>query len=288
MKLGEECRSCLFNSQSKKISDYQDDERIEFINRIKSLCQSEPEDSASPLLMRKINRVHQELFGKSIDYLKEKEEFNKLCLSYENDIYDIIMNSPDKLEKAIQFAIVGNLIDFTKLTSIDIDLITYFKLQADNQKLNKDVLNDLKRDLSKAHNITYLLDNCGEIVFDKLLIKIVKELYPNVQVTAVVRGQEIVNDVTYFDSAMVGLDKICRVIDNGNDVPGTFLKEISKECKECLDSSDVVISKGLGNYETLHQECNYNIYYMFLCKCEFFAEMFNVKIWDSVLTKEKK
>ena len=54
-----------------------------------------------------------------------------------------------------------------------------------------------------------------------------------------------------------------------------------------IDNSDVIISKGLGNFETLHKECALNIYYLFLCKCDFFADMFNVKVWDSVLTKEK-
>ena len=112
-------------------------------------------------------------------------------------------------------------------------------------------------------------------------------MYSNIFITAVVRGSEIVNDVTYFDSYMVGLDKECQVIDNGNDVPGTFLKEISNTCKQALDNSDVIISKGLGNFETLHKECALNIYYLFLCKCDFFADMFNVKVWDSVLTKEK-
>lgn len=287
MKLGEECRSCLFNSQSKKVETIYGDKKEEFIKRIKTICANEPKTSASPLLMHKINKAHQEIFGKSIDYKEEKTKFNNLCLSYEDDIYNIINNSNDRLLKAIQFAIVGNLIDFTKLSSIDIDLLTYFKNNADKQKLNFVVLNDLKQDLSKCKRLTYLLDNCGEIVFDKLLIKVIKELYPNIMVTAVVRGEEIVNDVTYYDAKMTGLDLICKIIDNGNDVPGTYLKEISDECLDALDDSDVIISKGLGNFETLHEECDYNIYYLFLCKCKFFSDMFNVDVWDSVLTKEK-
>ena len=175
MNLGEECRGCLFNSQSKKIEKYNDDRKHIFIKRLKGLCDSEPVNSASPLLTRKINNLHKEIFGKSIDYKKEKEEFNKLCLSYEQDIYNIIMSSDDKLEKAIQFAIVGNLIDFTKLTSIDIDLLSYFKLQANKQILDINNLNDLKEDLSKCHNLTYLLDNCGEIYAFYIINKYLKK-----------------------------------------------------------------------------------------------------------------
>ena len=77
-----------------------------------------------------------------------------------------------------------------------------------------------------------------------------------------------------------------KVIDNGTDIPGTYLKEISSSCLQQINSSQVIISKGLGNFETLHG-CNKNIYYMFLCKCDYFANKFNLNKWESVLTNEK-
>lgn len=289
MELGNECRSCLLKSQTKKVSSYKDDiNKQQFIERITKLCNEISSSSTSPLLMREINLIHKEIFGSSLNYKNEKIKYNNLCLNYCDDINKIISNSSDKLEKAIQFAITGNLIDFAKLTSIDIDLLEYFKNIANNQILDNDILTSLKIDLAKANNIVYLLDNCGEIVFDKILIENIKKLYPNVRITAVVRGEEIINDVTYFDSQMIGLDNVCDVIDNGTDIPGTYLKEVSTNCLEKLQQADVIISKGLGNFETLHKECDFNIYYMFLCKCDYFADMFNVKRMTSILTKERK
>ena len=81
----------------------------------------------------------------------------------------------------------GNYIDFgveTKVTkqklselieaAADIDLgSTYTKL---------------KDDLERAQKLVYLLDNCGEIVFDMMCIAEIKALYPKLDITAVVRG----------------------------------------------------------------------------------------------------
>ena len=44
---------------------------------------------------------------------------------------------------------------------------------------------------------------------------------------------------------------------------------ISSEAREALESADLIIAKGQGNYETLH-DCGLNIYYLFLCKCKWF------------------
>lgn len=288
MELGEECRSCLLKSQTNKVRDYIDKEKRDlFINRISELCKTFPNDKASPLLMREINNVHKEIFNESLNYHQEKIKYNQLCLDFEDKIRNTILNSDDPLKKAIQFARVGNLIDFAKLSSIDIDLFEYFINKAEEQDVDLKTLSKLKMDLENANVVVYLLDNCGEIVFDKLLIEQIKKLYPNIkEIHAIVRKEEIINDVTYFDARMVGLDKVCIIDDNGTDIPGTYLKEVSKHCLDLLNQSDVIISKGLGNFETLNG-CKLNIYYMFLCKCDYFADKFNLKKWESVLVNEK-
>ena len=286
MRLGEECRVCLFSSQTKRVQTYSNKTKVnEFINKIDNLCKNFPSTGASPLLMRAINEVHKEVFSYPLDYSKEKIIYNSLCLSYEDKIQNLINSSLDPLKKAIQFARVGNLIDFAKLTIIEVDLLEYFIKQAEVQDVDEKVLTNLKKELQTKKEVVYLLDNCGEIVFDKILIKVIKNLYPHINIISVVRGKEIINDVTYIDSQMAGLDQICKVIDNGTDIPGTSLDDISKECLETIKKADIIISKGLGNFETLHG-CKLNIYYMFLCKCMYFANKFNLKQWESVLTNE--
>lgn len=287
MQLGEECRDCLYRSQSARVLNEPDSEKKErFLREIRQLTKTYPSESASPLLMRAIDRKHREIFGHSLDYSEEKVHFNRLFLDMEEKIEDEIFHAKEPLKRAIQYARVGNLIDFAKLTAVDENQVNRLIDIADRQNVEEDVYLRLLNDLKEARRLVYLLDNCGEIVFDKILIQTIRRYYPDIFITAVVRGKEIINDVTKKDSVQVGLDRIVEVIDNGTDIPGTYLKEIGKECREKMEKADLILSKGLGNFETL-SGCGMNIYYMFLCKCRYFADKFHLKQWESVLTNER-
>ena len=95
---------------------------------------------------------------------------------------------------------------------------------------------------------------------DKILIEEIQKKYPNLELTVMVRGAEVINDATMEDAVQVGLTERVKVISNGTDIAGTWLEEISPEAKVVWETADVVISKGQGNFETLHQ-CGKNIYY---------------------------
>ena len=75
------------------------------------------------------------------------------------------------------------------------------------------------------------------------------------------------------DAEFCGLTDVVPVLGNGNDVGGTWLHGISTHARELLYNADVIIAKGQGNYETLHG-CGLNIYYLFLCKCDWFQQLF--------------
>jgi uncharacterized protein with ATP-grasp and redox domains len=68
-------------------------------------------------------------------------------------------------------------------------------------------------------------------------------------------------------------------------VAGTCLNRISIEAKNLIDTAEIIISKGQGNFETLHH-CGKNIYYLFLCKCKMFAERFDVKQFSGIIIND--
>ena len=76
-----------------------------------------------------------------------------------------------------------------------------------------------------------------------------------------------------------------RVEDSGAAIPGTYLKEISKSALSLFEKSDVIISKGLGNLETLYGE-GYDIFYIFMCKCLHIAERFGMAQWQTAFVHE--
>jgi uncharacterized protein with ATP-grasp and redox domains len=119
--------------------------------------------------------------------------------------------------------------------------------------------------------VLYFTDNCGEIVFDKLLIEIVKKQHP-LHVTLVTRALPILNDATIEDARALSLGKIASVIDNGIQEPlaGTLLSKVSAELKKLVNESDLIIAKGVGNYDSLteEKELQGKITFMFHGKCD--------------------
>lgn len=144
-----------------------------------------------------------------------------------------------------------------------------------------------KKDLEQAKHLVYLTDNCGEIVLDKLFIQCLKETYPDLKITVIVRGKDVINDATLVDAAEVGMTNIVTCISNGNGAPGTVLKLLSEEARKLLADADLVISKGQGNFESLYGE-GINPYFIFLCKCELFVRRFKLQQYESVFIKEER
>ena len=84
--------------------------------------------------------------------------------------------------------------------------------------------------------------------------------------TVAVRHAPIINDATLEDAFACGLDRICPVITNGADIPGTSLPGCSEEFRRHFRSADCIISKGMGNFECL-SEVRAPLFFLFIVKC---------------------
>ena len=236
--------------------------------------------------MRDIDGIHRDIFGCGIDYSREKSLFNRLLLNLESEIFDRAVASADPVEEALKFSMAANYIDFARLGDLNEQSVDYVLTVAERAEVDKSVLQSFKSRLKTAKSLWFLHDNCGEIVMDKIFLRVIKREYPDIVPVSVVRGSPIINDVTLTDAEEVGLGKVANVVENGAGVPGTYLEEISEQTKKLLSESDVIISKGLGNLETLYGE-GYNIFYAFNCKCAHIAERFNLKMWAAAFIEEK-
>lgn len=59
-------------------------------------------------------------------------------------------------------------------------------------------------------------------MLDKLVIRILKEQYPQLKITAIVRGAQVINDATVEDAVFTGLTGEAEVIGNGDNAAGTI------------------------------------------------------------------
>ena len=208
-------------------------------------------------------------------------------MEYMPRLREEIRCAKDPLKRAIQYAACGNYIDFSVPQGVSEEKLEEVLTSSGDMAVEEDKLDLLRRNLSESANLVYLLDNCGEIVLDRLLMEEIKKEYPDIRITAVVRGGEILNDVTMADAEQVGLHEVASVMHNGDDIPGNAMDRISKEAKEVLLSADVILAKGQGNYETLGG-CGLNVFYLFLCKCDYFAETFQVPLNTGMILHENE
>lgn len=286
MKLSAPCIRCLIDRQEERIHRFEDTEKnAEYLKEIMRLIGESDENASAPSLVAKIQKVYESYYGKTDDYLQIKHNFNQLMLSVEEGIANKIRRSEEPLRSALTYARIGNYIDFGAMKNVDTKILENLIYSAEENQVDQKVYEMFKQELSNAKHLVYLLDNCGEIVLDKLVIRCLKEAYPQLEITAIVRGKEVLNDVTMEDARETGLDKETKVLENGTDIAGTELLLVNEATKFIILSADVIISKGLGNFETLNG-CGLNIYYLFLCKCNMFAKRFDVEKNEGVFVRE--
>lgn len=285
MKASAECIYCIMNKTYELFCKYVEDEEERFIFTKELLISmsSYPDDMTAPYLNSQVMKILKEKVNVNDLYIEEKETYNNKILSIEEDIMNNIERSKDKLLSGLKYSMVGNFIDFGAMKNVDDNILNEIIDTALKQDVDISIYNMFKKEILEAEKLCYILDNAGEVVFDKMFIKIIRELNRDVKIDIIVRGEPILNDVTYKDAISVGIDKYGKIIENGTGIPGTDLREVNEETKKSIFESDVVIAKGQGNFETL---CGVdaNIYYIFLCKCDMFVRRFDIKKYEGVFT----
>lgn len=238
----------------------------------------------NPEIMADIWEIVNTILGNNNPYQKIKSYYNQFMISLLKDLEQYINND---LNTALKVAIAANLIDFSAKDKISLDEIKYTLFTAKNLNLAIDDSKKLFRTLQNNTILLYLGDNCGEIVLDKLLLKMIKNEYPHLDIYYGVRGKPIVNDVTIDDATEVKMDEIAKIISNEDGSLGTVLIRTSQEFQTLFNQADVVICKGQGNYEGLFDCKKENLYFLFMTKCQLVANLSHTKISDIVCLKNK-
>ncbi len=277
-----ECVPCFIKQALIVARFISDDEQVHEKILRKTMAVSSKMDFnvTPPEIGRVIHRVIREISKNPDPYRQIKAHSNQLALKLYPEMKKEIAQSNDPLGVATRIAISGNIIDFAQLSSLDDAMIKRVIKDSVTAPLSKSNIDDFRLAVNQARNVLYLGDNAGEIVFDRLLL----EQLPREKITFAVRGSPVINDATMDDAKQTGITEIVRVIDNGSDVPGTILKTCSDAFRSQFEKSDLIVSKGQGNYETLSDE-NKDIIFLFKVKCPVVARDVGGNVGDLILKK---
>jgi hypothetical protein len=213
-----------------------------------------------------------------------KFQQNNQGLSLYPRLKKMVKEAADPLQAAVRLAIIGNSIDVMVLGQL-----SEFEKSPFSDTMGpipKEAFVAFQKKITRAHRIVYLGDNAGEIIFDRVLIETLQELY-HPEILFVARSVPALNDVTLKEVRQVGLDKIVEVIENGLEgpVPGTILSRCSPALTKRMEESDLIISKGGGNFDTLDEDrpLQKDISFMLMSKCLPYCRLFNSRLNQPIL-----
>lgn len=284
MKIARECIHCLARQAveiAEKASNLGNQQEEIIKKSLKELSEMNFEATA-PEIAYKMHQHAKQITGIDDPYINLKIQYNEIAENISNKIKadKWLEESDDPFDLACRLAIAGNIIDF----SVGLDLEYSDILKSVDDSIKHNVFGSgskaLKEAVEKSDKIMYLADNSGEIIFDKFLL----EQLPKSKVTYVVKGGPIVNDATMEDAVSTGVIDLVKVIDNGHNAQGTILKECSESFMEAFNSSDLIISKGQANYETISDVKDKKIFFLLRAKCKSVAKNIGCNQMEYVLT----
>lgn len=244
-----------------------------------------PADVSSPWFNPQVAELLHRHYGLPLDrFRREKADSNRFVLERMEEIRARIVRAEDPVLAGLQFAILGNYLDFSALRGqVSFDKLSDMLDEAQKMELDAEVYRTFRRQLEEGKKLLYLTDNAGEIGFDRLFAEEIAKAHPHLEITFCVRGDIAINDATRLDAEAVGIP--FRVIDNGNNIPGTQLDRLGAEARQALAESDVILAKGMANVETM-AGCGYNVYYAFLVKCQRFVTRYQKPLLTPMLVRE--
>jgi uncharacterized protein with ATP-grasp and redox domains len=167
-------------------------------------------------------------------------------------------------------SIIGNTYDYgVKGHTVTGDFLSYFRKEFDAGL----VIDDTEHISELISRVVYFTDNCGEIVFDRLLLEELSRMGSSV--TLAVRDAPILNDATLVEARALRLDRFVRTITTtgcGCEL-GVRLDCMPEELSAAVDDCTLIIAKGMANYESLSEYSGLPpVAFLMAVKCEPIAE----------------
>ncbi len=244
-------------------------------------------DTAPPEVARMVYDIINKHANTQDIYQKVKKQCNEFALTLYPELKKRIKEADNSLLLAAELAIAGNIIDYGAKNSLDIDDEVNNILNESSelfQIANKKIFDFVafQNKTHQAKSILYLADNAGEVVFDKLLIETIKQVNNKVDIYYAVKAKPIINDALIEDAMQCGIDQFAAVLSSGSSLSGTILPYCTQEFLDLFYKADMVISKGQGNFEGLHDAAR-DIFFLFIAKCPIIANMVQGKIGNMLL-----
>ncbi|MBC7343997.1 MAG: DUF89 family protein [Clostridia bacterium] len=282
MKITSACIGCVLDIAFRTVGQVAKDRWAEYVVPIVEVIRKSFHPELTPgMLATAIQMELHRLLDNPDPYRKIKEASNNLAEVILEDITRSATNMD--LGQVSLLTAAGNAIDFALETKVD-EAIAKVKQSIDQGFYQPDD-EQFDRILQGAREVLFLLDNAGEIVFDRYLATWIKEHY-GTKISAVVNATPVLNDATPYDLETTGfaqiLDDVVLLDPGAIGFPTDPLPEaLAKKFR----AVDAIICKGMGNFESL-DECELEppAIYILKAKCQPIASLLGTPVGANILT----
>ena len=273
-----ECLNCIQKQSLAAISltNASDEKKALALHQVMWVLEHTDRSFSPAHLVTLTNQIICDVTGVEDPYLMLRLNGREQALSILPPLQALIDEASDPFETATRLAIAGNIIDVIPGQMYDLWAVVQ---QALEQPIAGDGLETFRAAVGSAASILYLADNAGESAFDRFLVEQMDR-----PVTYAVKSGPILNDATYEDALVAGLDKVAKVIRTGSQGPGTILPTCSPEFLDIYKSADLVIAKGQANYETLDNQ-GQRVFFLMKVKCPIIGREIDARVGELLIRR---
>jgi hypothetical protein len=269
MKFDDRCYDCLLSRVSLECQLCGASE--EKTREVRESCAALLDEiSASPLLHPQIaSAMHRQAYamlGSRDPFAGLKEQSMQEALAVCREVRGDLSGFRD----FVLASIIGNTYDYgVKGHTVTGDFLSYFR----HEFAAGLAIDHTARIQNLLSRVVYFTDNCGEIVFDRLLLE---DLFRRgSSVTLAVRDAPILNDATLEEARALRLDRFVSTLTTtgcGCEL-GVRLDCMPGDLAEAIDDCTLIIAKGMANYESLSEYTGLPpVAYLMAVKCEPIAD----------------
>ncbi|MDH7593878.1 MAG: ARMT1-like domain-containing protein [Methanomicrobiales archaeon] len=272
MRIDSRCFDCLASRvayECRLVTN--DEEKIkEIVERCRNILESyRSRPVHAPLIASEVHGLAYSLVGSSDPFAELKRWNNRIA----SEVCRKVKGRLSTFREKALASIVGNTLDYgVEKHNISEDFLGFFE-----KEMEKGLTVDhTDRIMNLSRRVVYFTDNCGEVVFDRLVIDHLRR--KGAHIALVVKGAPILNDATMKDAVALGLDReVDLITTTGSGDVGVNPEKFPAELREALEKCSLIVAKGMANYESLDERRDLPpVAFMMAVKCDVIAESVGV------------
>jgi len=282
MRIHRRCFPCILNQLlGMGAALALDDERMNavYFRALRLMAAAGVPEGTAPEFAERLYDGFVEATGCADPYRRLRQAQNRMILDRIDFFRDQITGAADPLRRAARYALMGNIMDYG--VAARLDPAALFE-DMESWSLRVDDYAEFRDRLEKSDRVLVIADNAGEIVFDRLLIEQMITVNPRARFFYAVRSKPAINDVILRDAREVGIGRFAEILESGSTFAGTLLGRSTPQFRRLFCESDLIVSKGQGNFETLEGEAGDPLF-VFQIKCQVVADHTGLGFGDRIL-----